>query len=97
MSALQMLPSFLLGFGILLDALSLIALVSTIVRRRWTSGFPFVGGACYVLFMLASLIPPLQGRLTSAQVLFVGATLLILHVVMHWAHSRMQRTLQGPT
>jgi len=97
MSGLQILPVAALSLGLLLDALSLIAFASTLLRKRWSSGFPFVGGVCYVIFAVGSFIPGLGSPLTPAQVVTVAASLILFHIVLHWAHLKAARALRGET
>ena len=95
MSGLQILPLLVLSFGVLLDAFSVVAFASALIQRRWSSGFPLVGAVCYVIFAAGSFVPGFGSPLTPTQVVTVAATLLLFHIVLHWAHIRVGRSLRG--
>jgi hypothetical protein len=87
----EFIPLFFLGFGLVFDLLSLFALITTIVSRQFSSGFPGVGLICYALFILCALMPPLRGRMTLITALFLGVVLICFHVVMHWFHGHIKQ------
>jgi hypothetical protein len=92
---LESIPVFLLGFGLVMDFLSLMMLISTIVSRKFSSGFPGVGLICYALFMLCALEPAMRGRITLITALLLGVGLICFHVVMHWFHGRIEKCLKA--
>ena len=92
---LESVPVFLLGFGLVMDLLSLMMLISTIVSRKFSSGLPGVGLICYVLFMLCALEPAMRGRFTLINALLLGMGLICFHVVMHWFHGRIEKRLKA--
>ena len=92
---LEFIPIFLLGFGLVIDLLSLFMLISTIVSRKFSSGLPGVGLICYALFMLSVLVPSLRGRFTLINALLLGVGLICFHVVMHWFHGRIEKCLKA--
>lgn len=94
---MYLLPLALAAIGIMFDLLSLVALLSTLIRRRWSSGFPGVP----VLFYLPAAIVAMVGfhppRFSLAEILaFLGA-LTALHILMHWWHGKLRVRLQGDT
>ncbi len=91
---LELIPvTFFLAFGLMMDLLSLIALISTIASRKFSSGFSGLGLICYSLFMLCALVPALRGRIALINALLLGVVLICFHVAMHWFHGRIQQRL----
>jgi len=92
---LEVIPFFFLGLGLLMDFLSLIALIGTIASRKFSSGFPGLGLVGYALFMLSALVPALRGRVALINALLLGVVLICFHVVMYWFHGRIQQCLNA--
>ncbi len=92
---LESIPVFVLGFGLIFDLLSLFALITTTVSRKFSSGFPGVGLICYALFMLCSLEPAMRGHFILINALLLGMGLICFHVVMHWFHGRIEKRLKA--
>ncbi len=92
---MYLLPLALAAIGIFFDLLSLFALLATLARKRWISGFPGVP----LLFYLPTAILALLGfhppRFSLFEVLsFLGA-LTVLHVLIQWWHGSLRLKLQG--
>lgn len=92
---MYLLPLALAFVGILFDLLSLGALVATLVRGRWSSGFPGVPLLFYVpaaILCLFGLHPP---RFSLTEMLLFLGTLTVLHILVQRWHGSLRRKLEG--
>lgn len=91
---MYLLPLALAAIGIMFDLLSVFALLSTLIRRRWSSGFPGVP----VLFYLPAAILAILGfhppRFSLTEVLVFLGALTLLHFLIHGWHGRLRVKLQ---
>jgi hypothetical protein len=91
---MYLLPLALAAIGIMFDLLSVLALLSTLVRRRWSSGFPGVP----VLFYLPAAILAVVGfhppRFSLAEILLFLGALTVLHFLIHWWHFNLRAKLR---
>ncbi len=92
---MYLLPLALVAIGIMFDLLSVVALLSTIIRRRWSSGFPGVP----VLFYLPAAVLAMVGfhppRFSLTEILVFLGALTALHILMHWWHGQLRVRLEG--
>jgi hypothetical protein len=92
---MYLLPLALAAIGMMFDLLSVVALLVTLVRKRWSSGFPGVP----VLFYLPAAILAIVGfhppRFSLTEVLLFLGALTVLHVLIHWWHGKLRDKLQG--
>lgn len=92
---MYLLPLALAAIGIMFDLLSVAALLITLVRRRWSSGFPGVP----VLFYLPAAILAILGfhppRFSLAEILLFLGALTVAHFLIHWWHGNLRLKLQA--
>jgi len=93
---LEFIPLFFLGFGLIFDFMSLFALITTILTRKFSSGMiPGLALIGYALFMLCALEPAMRGRVLLNRALWLVVVLTCFHVVMHWFHGRIEKRLKA--
>jgi hypothetical protein len=92
---MYLLPLALAALGILLDLLSIVALVATFARHRWYSGFPVVPLLFYVPAAVLSALGWHPPRFSLSEMLVMLGALCALHVLIHWLHATLGARLQG--
>ena len=93
---LEVIPSFFLAMGLIFDFMSLFALITTILSRKFSSGMiPGLALIGYALFMLCTLEPAMRGRLLLNRVLWLVVVLTCFHVSLHWFHWRIEKRLRA--
>ena len=93
---LDVIPSFFLAMGLIFDFMSLFALITTILSRKFSSGMiPGLALIGYALFMLCTLEPAMRGRFLLNRALLLVVVLTCFHVVIHWFHWRIEKRLKA--
>jgi hypothetical protein len=92
---MYLLPLALAAIGIMFDLLSVFALISTLVRRRWSSGFPGVPVLFYLPAAILSVIGFHPPRFSLAEILLFLGALAAVHFLIQWWHFNLRAKLQG--
>lgn len=90
-----LLPLAFAAIGIMLDLISSFALLATLIRKRWYSGFPGVALFFYLPAAVIAALGMRPPRFSLAEILLFLAALSVFHVLLHWWHGTLRLKLQG--
>ena len=91
-----LLPLAFTAIGILLDLISLVAVLATLIRKRWYSGFPGLPLFFYLPAALMALFGFHPPRFSLPEVLIFLGALTLLHLLLHAWHGSLRAKLAEP-
>lgn len=90
-----LLPLAFTFIGILLDTISLFALLATLIRKRWYSGIPAIPLFFYLPAAAMAGFGVYPPRFSLAEVLIFLAGLCVFHILLHRWHDSLRIRLQS--